>query len=339
MGQGTKRLCWRKKIVFNAVMLLGVWVLIEAASFFALWLCFGSPSHLAEQRRAAAAQDPFKPGGQLAVPTVIHPYIGAVQQPVDDGGRLSIDDKYRITEFGFVDEGPPIHQRSPERVIVGILGGSVARQLSLNATDVLADELGKSREFTGKNFQFVRLAGNGYKQPQQLMIVTYLLTLGADFDILINLDGVNEAALPAIDNVPSGVFSAYPRDWGQMIAGTASPEFTRMAGYVSYLRRRQRDEAVWFSAFPWNYLPTAQLAWAFGKGRTDHAIVSQLETMQQFSKKEQTYCSSGPPEHFKSDDEMYDHCVDLWARPSILLQDLCAAKGIRYFHFCSPINM
>ena len=98
-----------------------------------------------------AEQDPFIPGGlSYKVPTMIHPYFGCVLQPKDDGGQLSLDNNLRITEFGFIDDDLPIHQRSTERIIVGILGGSVARQLSGNAASELADELAECRNSRGE---------------------------------------------------------------------------------------------------------------------------------------------------------------------------------------------
>ncbi len=336
MGQGTSRLTRRWRVLFNGLMLLGTWVLIEGVSFVAMLMFVGTPGQLAEQQRVTAAQQPFQPGGYFVAPAVIHPYLGAVMEPKDDGGKLSIDGKYRITEFGFIDEGPPIHQRSNDRVIVGILGGSVARQFSLNATDTLAAELAQSPEFAGRQFQFVRLASDGYKQPQQLMTLNYLLTLGAEFDLVINLDGVNEAALPGIDNIPFGVFSAYPRDWGKMVAGTSSPEFVRRGGYVSYLRQQQRDDAQWFGSIPWRYSPTALMVWGIRKNRSDHTISQQMEELSRFTQKERTYCGSGPPETFASPAEIYEHCTELWSRSSILLHQVCAARGIRYFHFLQP---
>ena len=139
--------------MFNALMLLGTWVLIEGVSFVVLLRFVGTPAQLREQQRVTAAQEPFQPGGLFVAPAVIHPYLGAVMEPKDDGGKLSIDGKYRVTEFGFVDDGPPIHQRGPDRVIIGILGGSVARQFSMNAADALAAELAGSPEYAGRRFQ------------------------------------------------------------------------------------------------------------------------------------------------------------------------------------------
>ncbi|MBS0202485.1 MAG: hypothetical protein JSS49_06255 [Planctomycetes bacterium] len=333
MAQGRK-LPWHRKLMFNAVMLVSTWILIEGMSLLATYLFIGFPSRLFTQRQTVAAQDPYRPGGKLVAPTVIHPYIGAVQQPSDNLGVLP--DKYQITQYGFFDDAPPIHNRAPDKVIVGILGGSVARQFSVEATDQLAQELSRSPEYAGKKFEFVRLAGNGYKQPQQLMIMNYVFTLGAEFDILINLDGFNEAALPAMDNVPFGVFAAYPRDWGKMIAATASQEFQRMGGHVSYLRQQERDEARFFDRTPVRYSPALLLLWAYRHQASEQVISSKLQVMTRYAQGEQSYCGTGPAEHFDSTDAMYDHCIAIWKRTSILLQNLCQAQGIRYYHFLQP---
>jgi hypothetical protein len=331
----TRTLTWRKRIAFNALMVLGICLLIESITWVVMPLLMGSPRQLVQQRQAVAAQNPFVPGGSFVAPGVIHPYIGAVLQPKDIREPYS-PGNYRVTEFGFIDDDLPIHKRSPQRLIVGILGGSVARQFSVNAPEVLAQELSRIPEFQGKEIKIVRLASNGYKQPQQLMIINYLCTLGAEFDILINLDGFNEAVLPSMDNIPFGVHSVYPRDWGKLIAGTASPEYDRMGGYVTYLRSRQQSEAAAFGRIPWRYSNLALMLWAARKNRSDQAIMAQTMQMSRFSEAEQTYCGSGPPEHFKSTDELYEHCIVLWSRSSMLLHHLCAAQGIRYFHFLQP---
>ena len=43
--------------------------------------------------------------------------------------------------------------------------------------------------------------------------VSYLLTLGGEFDYLIALDGFNEIALYETQNKAAGVFPAFPRQW------------------------------------------------------------------------------------------------------------------------------
>lgn len=330
-----QRLRWPKRLLFNLILLVATCAIIDGLSYVAVKLFLGLPSQLVKQQQAIAADDPFQPGAQFAAPGLIHPYIGMVQQPKPDQ-NWTHDEKYRVTEYGFIDDSLPIHKRSPDKVIVALLGGSVARQLGMNAMPVIADELAKSPAYAGKKFEFVRLGSNGYKQPQQLMTINYLCVMGAEFDIVINLDGFNEAILPEVDNVPYGVNTAYPRDWGKLIAGTASPEFMRMGGYATYLRHQQRADARWFGQTPLKYSSTALLVWGIRKNRDDKVLSDHLAQMSRYTETERTYCSSGPPEQFESKDEIYLHSIDLWSRSSILLHQLCEARGIRYFHFLQP---
>lgn len=330
------RIAWQKRLMFHSLMLVLVTVILEGASLSILILTQGSWAQLVALRTKMEVQNPFNPGGSFQAPIVIHPYLGVVMQPKVDGGQLTIDGKYRITEYGFVDDVMPIHKRSLDHVIVAFLGGSVARQLSTNVSDRLALELSAIPEFSGRTFTFVRLASNGYKQPQQLMTLSYLLTLGAEFDVVINLDGFNEAALPAIDNVPLGVFAAYPRDWGKLIASNISPEFNRMGGYISYLRKGQCDDALSASSFPWNCSPTAQLIWSLRNQRRDRQIFVQAESMNRFTEEQIPFCRSGPPQKFDSPEQIYEHCTEIWSRSSLMIHQLCLARGIRYFHFLQP---
>ncbi len=330
------RLSWRKRTLFGILIALGVGVFIEMASLIVVVMVHGEYGQLFVRRHGVAGRDPIKPPGEDGRPVMIHPYIGMVLQPKDDASQPTVDGELHTTEFGFVDSGPPIHRRSQDRVIVGIVGGSVAMQLAKNATSVLEKQLAELPQFSGRSFKFVRLAVGGYKQPQQLMTINYLLTLGAEFDIIINLDGVNESALPKMDNVSFGVSAAYPRKWGEMVAVSGSMEVSRMVGYVAYLRHRQSDTARFFDAIPIRYSPTAMLVWASMNAHNDLAIQRQIIAISAKSIKELSYCASGPPEHFESDEQLYQHCVDIWARSSIQLHRLCAANGIQYFHFLQP---
>jgi hypothetical protein len=54
----------------------------------------------------------------------------------------------------------------------------------------------------------VKATIGGYKQPQQLMALNWFMALGGEFDIVINLDGFNDVALPALENVPTRIRSS-----------------------------------------------------------------------------------------------------------------------------------
>lgn len=334
MSKQLSRLSWKKRIVFNFLMLIGVFLITESFSLALCWIYGGSTGEHGVRRHMIATQNPFRASGLRASPILLHPYIGAVQQPVRD--EANDQGVFHVREFGFIDDDLPIHARTPDQVIVAILGGSVAHQFSLQATETLANELSKSPEYAGREFKFVRLATNGYKQPQQLMTIAYLMSLGAEFDVVINLDGFNEIALPGIDNIPFGVFYAYPRDWGSLIAFFKDPEFLKRAGYVSYLRETQRELARWAERRPWVYSPTAQLVWTRWNARKELQIVAATQAMAALAQKEMSYCSGGPPRQYQSKEEMYRDCVQLWQRSSILLHRLCETSGARYFHFLQP---
>lgn len=332
MPRVEKRLSWRKRIVFNLLMVIVGWSIVECLSLGFHLFQYGTLEFQGWRRLSVASQQPNLPGGTgYVAPSVIHPYVGAIQQPIAPSGE-----RFKITDFGFVDEGSPIHKRSPDRLIVAIVGGSVARQFSLNATDFLAQELSNVPEFSGRTFQFVRLAGNGYKQPQQLMVMNYMLSMGAEFDVLINLDGLNEIALPNIDNIPFGVNSAFPRNWAQLTLEHATPEYIRLAGQIAYLREQQRDLARFSGGFPWVYSPTSRLIWCLRDDRFIHDIAERQHVMSDLVKDQLSFVSTGPTEKFESTQDVYRHCIELWCRSSILLHRVCSANGIRYFHFLQP---
>src|SRR5205807_2871539 len=111
----------------------------------------------------------------------------------------------------------PIHARSKDKLIVAIVGGSLACYFRQYGVERLEDLLKKDPRLAGKRFLFVNLALGGYKQPQQLMTLNYLLALGAQFDILINIDGFNEVALYEFESAGAHVFPAFPRAWASRI--------------------------------------------------------------------------------------------------------------------------
>ena len=59
----------------------------------------------------------------------------------------------------------------------------------------------------------VTLGIAGYKKTQQLLALAYFLSLGAEYDLIINLDGYNDIVLPITDNYSFGVNPFFPRAW------------------------------------------------------------------------------------------------------------------------------
>jgi hypothetical protein len=45
---------------------------------------------------------------------------------------------------------------------------------------------------------------------------------------------------------------------------------------------------------------------------------------------------TGPPRRFANEDEMFVELVELWARASFAMSNLCRGQGIQFFHFLQP---
>lgn len=140
---------------------------------------------------------------ELFGPSVVHPYIGFVNDPTEDS---------TLNAYGFGGNNP-LGKRDPDTLRIGIFGGSFAGYVSYDAGTILKEELKKSPLYSNKTIDIESIVGGGMKQPQQLMALNYFLVMGAEYDIIINIDGFNEAVLPISENIPHNVNPIFPRSW------------------------------------------------------------------------------------------------------------------------------
>ena len=127
---------------------------------------------------------------------------------VNDINKINLDDKIKIL----------------------ILGGSVATHLSLNNSDDKYNYNNKlinhedifektiNSYFSTDKFIVFNAAIGGGKQPQQLFKLYYLDLIDFKFDIIINLDGFNELALPLSENYQINDHLIYPRNFSRLVS-------------------------------------------------------------------------------------------------------------------------
>jgi hypothetical protein len=288
-----------------------------------------------QNRRLALLND--RAAARTNVVSEVHPYVGFVEKP----GPAS---KYRrsgggqpvpISKFGYVDDKEPIQARRADRVIVAILGGSVACHFAINGSARLEEELSRSPEFAGKEFVFLNLALGGYKQPQQLMTLAYLLALGAEFDLVLNIDGFNEVALYELENASRHIFPAYPRSW-QVRISSADPDIMRTTALLLALEEQRNDLARWNSQAPLRFSVLCNLAWEFRDRHRARAADGIITDYYRSKGRHEPYFITGPPTDFASSALLYEHLATIWANSSSALESLCRSKGIRYYHFLQP---
>ena len=269
------------------------------------------------------AQGLWRTGGKAV--EVVHPYLGFVQHP---------DLNHNTSPQGFPMNDPLPVSRAPHRLVVGVFGGSFAAGLSLDARDLLVAAL----EPLGREVVVVNLAAGGYKQPQQLLALAWALSLGSEFDIVLNIDGFNEVVLPVVNNLAHGVHPYYPRAWDQRVAGFLTPDSARR---LARLTAATDSRAAWArSFFKWR-LDRSVVACLLWRTR-DLALERESARLARALDEARAvgvagFLAHGPAIDMPSDpDRLYDSLAGQWHTCSLQMHRLCEANGIRYYHFLQP---
>jgi hypothetical protein len=342
-----------RRRLFRLVAVLLLWLLSEALAWAVLWRATGSPvpqSALREERTRLIAADSATAGAAGAAPTgggfasqteVVHPYLGYTYDPDSSGLVDSRGVRHPVNEWGLVGTGSPVRKRSPGKVIVAVTGGSVALLFAEEGAGRLAERLSASPRFAGKEFEFVPLALGGWKQPQQLQALAFLLSLGAEFDLVLNIDGFNEVALPGPENAAAGVFPAYPRNWRLKAADLPDPDARRAIGEMLSLRRRRAEWAA-RSAFAWRpmrWSALVNLVWLAGDRPLAAEAAAAEETVRSAAGRASSATNrrvAGPPFPAADREAVSAEAVAVWRRSSQQMHALCRGNAVRYFHFLQP---
>jgi len=325
-----------KRVLFAALTVVLVSLLIELVSYIGIGAIHGHWFDLGpfqEQRlqTAGVAEGPVSTGGARpgwVETAAIHPFVGYVVDPLRS--------EWEITDFGYYEAQRPIFKRSRDTVIIGVFGGSFAHQFREAAIDDLIRGLEQHAEFQGKEFIYASTALGGYKQPQQLMTLNYLLALGGEFDIVINIDGFNEVALHEAENRGRHVFPAYPRSWYYHTLGLSDPEFVEKSARTLRIRNAKRDSARSFSSFPWRASATANLIWAAKDRSRQTELAAARSELEAYETGEERYVATGPAFDQTNDAYVFGEIADLWERSSIQMAHLARANGIVYVHALQP---
>ena len=325
-----------RRILFAGLTAILVLAGVELLSFIGIGVIHGhwfTTSPFQDQRRALTGIESGSAPGTGPRPgfvetAAMHPFVGYVVDPLRSDWELS--------DFGYYEYERPLYERSESTVILGVFGGSFAHQFREAAIDEVVSELAKQPEFRGKEFIYTSTALGGYKQPQQLMTLNYLLALGGEFDIVINIDGFNEVALHEAENRARNVFPAYPRSWYYHTQGLSDPGFVERSARVLTIGAHRHGSAKFFSSWPWRWSATANLIWSVrDKGRqTDlQSVRAEIEAYQAG---EERYVATGPEFDQTGDAHVFGEIANIWERSSLQMARLARANGIVYVHALQP---
>jgi len=316
--------------------------LAELAAWVLLRLSIGAVPSRAEIQASLAsparsASGPHTPG-EPASPEfmrqhILHPYLGFVRNPAVQHHVFSSRPVAEpVNEHGFF--GPsPLEAGDPKTVRVVITGGSVATDLYLRSSEALRSELRRSPRLADARIRIVCLALDGMKQPQQLLALEYFLSLGASFDVVINLDGFNEIALPFAENVPAGLPVALPRSWQLYTAPLADDRSAILVARMSEKRGQIERARGFFSREPFRRSSLSLILWDRWHARLRSELLA-LETGLR-----DLLLRSQPARHaprMRAIEEVLAEATELWNRSSIQMWKTCRSNGIVYVHVLQP---
>ena len=251
----------------------------------------------------------------------LHPYLGFITTP------------------GY--PGLPFKKTSKDQFIIGIFGGSVAMHFWEYEIQhhVLARTLQALPQFQNKEIVVLKLCNPAHKQPQQLLTLSYFLSVGQELDMVINIDGFNEVAASYLNN-RAGLEVSMP--FGMMVLPLValankdlSPEELALSLEVLQLKNKLNDtvnrlsECRLATCFTLRWM---QAKYFFRQYRAKSQSLSQLKR----DEKKDSLVHLDRIEKPLDDAEAIERTVDMWINSSLAMNDLLAARRIPYFEFIQP---
>ena len=300
--------------------------------------------------------DPYRPqlvveaeprGGRLTT-AALHPYFGPTHQP-----GLPFDMPEALREPGAPNDTPPatnnfgftarhdypVARTSERQVLVGIFGGSVGAWFCEVGAGRLAAALARAPAFQGRDVVPLCFSHEGYKQPQQLLILSYFLSIGQSFDVVVNIDGFNEVAISPLNDA-RGLDISMPSVMHMDPLTALVDQSSMTADKVETLGRiqgyRRRLNAVASRANrSWSAAAHLVLTRLHGVlDRQYRAEVARFDALPAAAG--DSLVRVTPRLRARGATELYQDIARNWAASSLLMQQMLAARGARYVHVLQP---
>ncbi len=326
-----------KRAFFGAIVVAVALAGIELASW--LLLARLSPEGPEERLWEATVVETRRaePGRARGVEPleVIHPYVGYVVAPPSSVA----DGELGLEALGFSLGGPLVRERRDDTVIVGVFGGSAAAYFAeAEGPRQVLERLRSLPAFAERRLQVFTTAQGGYKQPQPLLTLAYLLSLGAKIDVVLLIDGFNDVVLAPLENAPLGVFPFFPRSWSLRVADPSlATETGALIGEIAWLARRRAERARWLLHSPLRRSRTVLLAWLLlDRSLAAELAARRLDLVSPRSQERLDYLARGPRWPAAGEDALYRDLVSVWKESSLQMRALCEGSEIRFYHFLQP---
>jgi hypothetical protein len=328
-------------IVINAIVFV---VLAEA---LALFLYYNDTGRLFYSYRKTYEPIAETREGRLSGDG-LHPYFGPTHRegyPFDIPENLrdgaSAPARLATNNFGFVSPlNYPFTKTSERQYVIGIFGGSVGAWFCQVGVHRLLEDLARNAFFMGRELVPLCLSHEGYKQPQQLLVLSYFLSIGQQFDLVVNIDGFNEVALASLNN-QRGLDISMPSVMhldplvNLVNQSTLTPEKLQSLAAISEYKTRinhliDRMQRTRIAAV--DFVLARLYRSALNSYQVELGRFSNLPSNPSAS----SLILATPSVKVRDEKQLYDEVAHSWSESSVLMNGLLAARGVPYFHVLQP---
>ena len=308
-----------KQALFHGIMAVMTLLVIEGMAQAAYYIAYrefngGGPSRPQPAVGDAAGAVGWRTGASR---WVVHPYYG----------------------FTRTEAGHPINRAAPPRredgvVLIALLGGSVSRDVA----NAFRSALEGWFQDNGIPLRPVvqEQAASAMKQPQQAMIIANTLSLGGEYDIIVNLDGFNELILSHNNYFGDGLSPFYPFGWHRHQSGLTDAQKLLVSRIYALRQREGRLDGV-AGARPWRWSALYGIVNRYLRERSAAEILDLNHELADTLSGEYSLQHYGPvPANAPDGYELSRSAARVWYRGSVLLHELSRGAGAEYYHFLQP---
>jgi hypothetical protein len=276
----------------------------------------------------------------------LHPYFGPSHRP---GHPFSMPPALQAqasppavtNNFGFVSPHPyPYRRKRDDEFVIGVFGGSVGVWFCQLGAGRLAANLKQHDAFKARELTPLCFSHEGYKQPQQALVLAYFLSIGQEFDLVVNIDGFNEVALGRL-NDRQGLDVSMPSVMhidpliNLVNESTLTPDKLEALARISRYKRQLNALADRING---NRIASVNLVleqyFRIVSNRHVAALYAFATLPSNPSDSSIVYVT--PKTKDRRDAELYDDIARNWATASTLMNDLLSAKSVPYVHVLQP---
>jgi len=228
---------------------------------------------------------------------------------------------------------------SDEAFEVLVMGGSVAAMVAGYGGDAIRETLTGDPRIGGREVRVMHVARGSVKQPQQVLLLAYLLDLGWRPDAVIEYDGFNELALAVQNALAFEVHPLHPAFfiWAPLMESSwRDPELEALRDEVRLERFRARSLADLVTRTGIDHSAVAsRFALAEMRSIRTRFFAARDRYLERARSGEHGREAAGPPFEpgFESALEL---AVRNWVESSRSMHAMCAARGIAYLHVLQP---